>query len=280
MLAALLTLCVGAAPQRWLLTVDGVPLAELRVSVDGRAYRYESTRFLEEGPAERLLDFTLDEAGRVDGLTPEVLALASRPGLGCQQVFEELRRAPEELCVNRREGATDTGQLAGQPYSARYDARGKLATLTLGKARFEARAAPTTLPPPEANPFTRGFPLEGTAGPAALEPPLGGARRLDKPPRGAGDAESVGRVRCLIAARRYVASHPKAEVVLGLVLEDGRAWPHAWVRELGVEVDPSVAPGDAVLKARQYLALPPGEAGRVYLELLDGTRRVRLGASR
>ncbi|MEW5742635.1 MAG: hypothetical protein AB1938_27205 [Myxococcota bacterium] len=303
-LASLLALCVQAGPQRWLLTVDAVPLAELRVEVKGRHYRYESTHFLEEGPAGRRLEFTLDEAGRVDGLMPEVLALARRPAPGCRTVLEEVERKPEELCVRMEDEAPGTslhdgpqrdagahasdaskvarvtGSLSGRPFTARYDATGALASLELGAARWTASTTPATPPPPDANPFARGFALEGVTGQAALVPPLPGSARLGAPPRGGASASDVGRTRCLVAAKRYVTEHPGAVLVLGLVVEEGRAFPHAWVQDGGVAVDPSLPAGDRALTRRQYLALPAKDAGRVYLELLDGTRRVKLVSAR
>lgn len=276
MLSSLLALCLTAAPQRYLLTLGGVPMAELRVEVSRRTYRYASTHFLEEGPKERSRVFTLDAKGRVDGLVPEVLALMKMPAVGCADVLEEVARAPERLCVTVVDDGVATGTVAGKPFTARYDAHGQLTRFEVGAARWDATTKPAKAPPAEANPFTRGFDLVGTSGAVTLKPALEGARRLTTPPEGVGDERSVGRLRCLVAARRFVESHAGAELVLGLVVEDGRAWPHAWARLGGRAVDPSVLPGDEALAARQYLELPSSEAGRVYLELLDGTRRVTL----
>jgi hypothetical protein len=279
-LAAFVLWCVQAVPQRWLLTVDGVPLAELRVEVDGRHYRYEATHFLEEGPTRRRFDFTLDEAGRANGLVPEVLALARRPEPGCRTVLEEVEARAEELCVASGPATRVTGTLAGKPFTARYDASGALAVLELGAARWTATATPAWSLPPTASPFARGFALEGLVGPVTLEPPLKGAVRLASPPRGVATEGEVGRARCLVAAKRYVAAHPGAVLVLGLVVEDGRAFPHAWALDGNEAVEPSVVRGDPTLAAREYLALPASEAGRVYLELIDGTRRVTRVAPR
>lgn len=274
--APFLALCLHAAPQRYLLTVGGAPMAELRVDVDGRTYRYASTHFLEEGPAKRQRVFTLDAKGLVDGLVPEVLALAKTPAVGCADVLEEVARAPERLCVMTVDDGVVTGTLAGKPFTATYDEGGALASLTLGAARWDATSL-ASRPPGESSPFTRGFALTGRSGEVALAPPLDGARRLEAPPEGVGDNAFVGRLRCLVAARRYVDTHAGATLVLGLVVENGRAWPHAWARLGARDVDPSVLPDDEVLSKRQYLALPEGQAGRVYLELLDGTRRALLG---
>lgn len=280
MLSALLALSLTAAPQRYLLTMSGVPMAELRVEVAGRTYRYASTHFLEEGPKARERVFTLDAEGRVDGLRPEVLALAKVPAVGCADVLEEVTRAPERLCVTVVDDGVVTGTVAGKPFTARYDERGQLTRFEVGAARWDATVKPASPPPAEANPFTRGFDVVGPSGAVTLTPALEGARRLTTPPEGVGDERSVGRLRCLVAARRFVASHPGATLVLGLVVEDGRAWPHAWARVGGSAVDPSVLPGDDALVARQYLELPGDEAGRVYVELLDGRRRVTLAPAK
>ena len=82
------------------------------------------------------------------------------------------------------------------------------------------------------------------------------------------------------AAHAWIAVHGRPwELVLGLIEDDGRGWPHAWVlnRATGEELDPS-RPKSATGKPR-YLALPADRAADVYLELL-GKRRalMRVGA--
>jgi hypothetical protein len=78
---------------------------------------------------------------------------------------------------------------------------------------------------------------------------------------------------CLAHARRFVAQAKAAghdaELVLGLVVDGGRAYPHAWVRAGGTELDPTLM---RPVTAGEYLALD--DAGQRYLELLEGTRRV------
>jgi hypothetical protein len=70
---------------------------------------------------------------------------------------------------------------------------------------------------------------------------------------------------------------PSLALVLGLVVEGGRAFPHAWVRRGTDALDPTLGPEDAeALARRAYLALPREAAGLVYLSLLDGRRRVVL----
>lgn len=78
--------------------------------------------------------------------------------------------------------------------------------------------------------------------------------------------------------------HPgRWQLRLGLVADQGRAWPHAWLREIttGLEVDVSAygdKPGTQV-PAGEYLLFPAAEAGRLYLALLEGEYRVVRGRS-
>jgi hypothetical protein len=106
----------------------------------------------------------------------------------------------------------------------------------------------------------------------ALSPALAGARVVEVVP--SGQPGEVGRARCLVLAREAAGRGPGRAVVLGLVIEGDRAFPHAWVRSGGADEDPSRLPGD---RPGRYLELPPGSAGRVYLELLDGARAVVRG---
>jgi hypothetical protein len=78
----------------------------------------------------------------------------------------------------------------------------------------------------------------------------------------------------LILAREEVAKKPGAEVALGLVIEDGRAYPHAWVTTKGVATDPSVIKGDPILETRRYLELPKAKSGDFYLRFFDGAARL------
>jgi hypothetical protein len=59
-------------------------------------------------------------------------------------------------------------------------------------------------------------------------------------------------------------------LAVGLVVEDGRAYPHAWVVEGDRALDPSVLPGDAVLRGRRYLEVPHAGSGAFFLALFDG----------
>lgn len=271
-----LALLLAAAPSlhaRYLMTVEDVPLAELRVALEGREYVYESTHFLEEGDKARRLTFTLDESGRVDGLVPEVLALLRPPGKGCADVLEEVRRRREKLCVTGEQPDLRLGTLDDVPFTARY-AKGRLVAIELAAAKWTASDEPARRG--AAQPFIDGYAVEGDGPRVSLEPAVKGALVLKRSPTGTGTDSTVGRERCLVAARKALAAHGEgAELVLGLVLEDGRAFPHAWFRQGDQHFDPSVLRGDEVLAKRVYVSFPRELAGRLYLELLDGKRTVR-----
>jgi hypothetical protein len=78
---------------------------------------------------------------------------------------------------------------------------------------------------------------------------------------------------CLEAARALASRLPGAVVQLGVLIEGARAWPHAWVRRRdGLHVDPT-RPSDEA-HAGVYVAFPDAAAGRWYLELASGARRL------
>ena len=78
---------------------------------------------------------------------------------------------------------------------------------------------------------------------------------------------------CLERAEGIRAGEPERwQVVLGLVEDDGRFWPHAWLLEqtTGRHLDPSLNQPER----RRYLAFPTDQAGQLYLELLDQSRQL------
>lgn len=272
-MAALLLVLGALAPleARFLLEAEGTPLAVLRVAVRGHQYEYEATHFLEEGDTAWSRSWVLDERGAVDGLVPEVLFLLHPPRAGCHSVLEERRGVPETLCVDASGDQAVTGTLDGTSFEARYE-RGHLAVVRLPGLlwRRVEGSAPVAR---GASPFARGFVVRPVSGPLRLLPPLPGARVVHQV-RGTGGGAPERR-RCLTVARAAVARDPRLELVLGLVVEGGRAFPHAWVRQGPDDEDPSLLADDDALRAeRWYLALPRGSAGRAYLELLDGRRAI------
>ena len=261
---ALLLVSLSAAPTsgRFVLEVSGVPVAELRVCSDGTQYTYEATHFLDEGPAESSFTFVLAELTA----PPEVLTLLTRPAVGCRDVTEERTGKHESLCVD----AGDTGTIDGQRYTARYDAQGRLASITIGPVRWTATSRPTA--PPAQGPFARGVAVP--EGSSRLEPAVKGARWWTRPPLGIAAPEDVGRTRCLLLARRALEGHPERRLAVGLIIEAGRAYPHAWVVEGNRALDPSVEKDDEVLQRRRYLEVPRGKSGLFFLQLFEGTQRV------
>ena len=265
---ALLLGLLAAAPleARFVLEVKSLPLAELRVTRNGARYVYESTHFLEEGPKEKRLEFTLEPGAPL----PEVLALVTKPSPGCRTVQEEKTRTLETLCVDTVDGGTVRGRLDAVTFEARYGAEGRLERISLPGAVWKAVEKPTK--PPAESPFTKG--IEVPKGALKLEPDLSGARWLTVPPLGIGREDTVGRLRCLPAARAELTRRSNARLVVGLVVEDGRAFPHAWLDEQGLALDPSVLAGDPVLARRRYLEVPAERSGAFFLQLFDGTVRL------
>ncbi|MDP2275758.1 MAG: hypothetical protein Q8K32_33730 [Archangium sp.] len=266
---ALVISLLAAAPieARFVLEVGALPVAELRISVQGDRYFYDATHFLEEGPREHHVELALGK-----GPLPEVLALLRRPRPGCREVLEERSRTPETLCVEAAEGNEVTGTIAGEAFVARYDAEARLTGITVGSAHWAAAARPVS--PPIESPFVRG--VKVPAGELVLEPAVAGARWLTRTPVGTGEADSVGRVRCLVLARGESARQPGSMVSVGLVIEDGRAYPHAWVTAAnGMASDPSVLPDDPVLATRRYLELPRAVSGGFFLRFFDGAVRLK-----
>jgi hypothetical protein len=255
-------------PARFVLEVTGIPVAELRIGVEGGRYLYATTHFLEEDPAPTQKTFEL----RQWPLPFEVMELSVRPLPGCRDVTEERSAVVERLCVDHETspGAEVTGTLAGQRFVAQYDAHSKLSDITVGASHWVAVKGPTRA---ALNPFAKGVPVP--SGPLALSPHVPGARWV-KTVRGIGAVGSVGRARCLPLARAAVKEpgHRARRIAVGVVIEGGRAYPHAWVVEHGLDLDPSVLAQDQALTSRRYLEIPRPDSGAFFLRLFDGTVRL------
>lgn len=263
---AVVACLLAAAPvqARFALEVAGLPVAELRISVTGDLYVYESTHFLEEGPREHHVEITLKEGNAA----PEVLALLHRPKLGCIDVLEERGKQLEKLCITRSVAGEAVGTINKQMFTARYDPADTLTGISVGSAKWIA--APQPVQPPGESPFVHG--LAVPPGELRLDPPLEGAKWLSKAPIGVGQEDL--RRRCLLLARDEVTRRPGSEIAVGLVIEDGRAYPHAWVTQKGASFDPSVVAGDPILVKRRYLQIPNAKSGEFYLRLFDGAVRL------
>ena len=117
--------------------------------------------------------------------------------------------------------------------------------------------------------------LEVPPGELQVEPAVPGSRWLTVPPLGIGKVDHVGRARCLVLAREEAERRPKARVAVGLVVEEGRAYPHAWIVDGADAFDPSVLPQDSVLAQRRYLEVPRERSGAFFLQLFEGAVRLK-----
>lgn len=267
----LLLLLLAAAPEqaRYLFELDGVPVGTVQLSLDGPQYRYVSTHAYRRITAERADAFTLG-AGKP---TPEGYWLWHKPAAGCVDGITELSSQTGPLCAVDVGVREVTGTTLGKPFTARYDASNLLEELTLGPAHFVR----TQRVLEAGKPYAKGFALEGKGKTLELAPAAEGTRWLSLAPRGTATKPLAHDDTCLEAARTFVAEHPGYRLALGVVVEKGRAYPHAWaVSETEGDVDPTAklskhkkpAPNTA------YLELPRAEVAQLYLDLLEGKRRL------
>lgn len=256
----LLSMLVTAAPLRLVQSVQGVPvgvieLVEEKGSITYRAehvFRGEARRFERSWPV------------KTKDLESELQVL-SRRRPGCFDVREERTEKVERLCVDARgEGSIDDVRIR-----VRWDDAGALRSVdVLGVgdsvvSRFERSDAKLDA---RADVFGAGFPVSGEGPVVSLLP------RADTKVVVVEGVESRVETSCLPAARTWAAAHDGSAVQLGLVLEAGRAWPHAWVRRAeGTFVDPTVERDADVLARRVYVTLPSAD---LFLELAAGARRV------
>ncbi|MBL8909936.1 MAG: hypothetical protein JNM17_04440, partial [Archangium sp.] len=150
-------------------------------------------------------------------------------------------------------------------FDAHYDGNGALTEITVGDARWRSLETAST---PSDNPFALGVQIPRDAN--AFSPEPAGARWLKSSPRPSGKVV-VPRARCLVLARAAVKERKSGRVAVGLVLEDDRAFPHAWVVDGASEFDPTL--GSAVA-GRRYVEFPREESGRLYLALFSGSLKL------
>ncbi|MBL9038083.1 MAG: hypothetical protein JNG84_06185 [Archangium sp.] len=254
---ALAAVAVASSPDaaRYVMHVDGVPVGVVRFRREGALYRYDASHVFRSTQRTHHRELTFDDAA-----PPEVWWLSRRRPDGCRAVTEERTEKAETVCLRAGGGTID-----GQAFTARYTPDGALASLSLGAVRFEASTAEVL---EGRDPFAAGFEVLAGNGAPMVEPPVPGVRARQV--RGVDVASAEGES-CLELARRVVKARQAKRVVVGLVIDGGRAWPHAWVELAnGEQRDPTVSAADA---PRWYLELP-SDAGKRYLELVAGTRRV------
>lgn len=267
---ALLALVLAQAPDEavWTLELGGVPAAVVRARREEGAFTWSVERLFRRADA-RSVRLAVDGRGRdAQGRVPEGLWFWKRPPPGCVQGVDEVSGRAGELCLEAFDGGVGRGRALGAPFAAAWSRDGTLARLEVSGAVYTPGAAWTGK-----DPWAAGLAVSGKKGSLGLSPAVAGAALVDPPPRATGAAPVTED--CLALAGVEVArAAGKKEVVLGLVVEGDRAWPHAWVRALGsgAHEDPSVPAGER--PARAYLALPAGSAGRVYLDLLNGRTKL------
>jgi hypothetical protein len=291
---------------RYALILRDVPVGvvELKLEPSTGRYVYRSEHFFTRGTHRtsraQTVELRLDSQRRVSGLVPESLWLWRRPSEGCVEGREEIGSRTGQLCATEVTDTRVRGTMFGESFDATYDAGGTLATLKLGHSRFVKLEGNVATPP---DLFEEGFAVEGNEGVLTLVPAVRVKPVAPKSSWNSADAQQLAREvhesftskapgaadfdasgggeegSCLAHARRFLhrAGKRDAAIIYGLVLDEGRAFPHAWVRvklERGgwLDLDPtSMAP----VETRTHLALGNGEAaGRLYLELLSGERRI------
>lgn len=299
----LATVLLSAAPERtsYLFTLEGLPAGQVTLerSADGKSFTYRSEHVFGRGPALRrveTLTLKLDRGGRVAGstATPVSLWLWKRPEPGCLEVHEERTGRTGQACATEVSREELEGVALEEPFHATYR-EGVLEVLELGPARFSRVRAAAPIDG-AAGLWSRGFPLPGGRGELVFDPNLDLPRQSSAPSeRGRAWADRLLKEfgtaeegeRCLEASQRLLAwmeeRGERGVLVLGLLLAEGKAWPHAWVRGDGpyqepVDLDPAwgrvvVPPG--------YLALETVsgggkglEAGQIYLDLVTARRRL------
>ncbi|MBI3186145.1 MAG: transglutaminase domain-containing protein [Myxococcales bacterium] len=292
----------------FIFELRGVPVGVVELRLRGSSYSYRSRQLFTRGEAaseqERAVELDLDARLRLRGREemPASLWALRMPSEGCLRGRDELTGREGELCATAAREGWLSGSMLGAPFRAEYRG-GRLSELVLPDSRF-VRSEPARLPrPPDL--FDDGFSIEGEAGRLGLsgggsehEPRKlpGGEfrdlseanalaqevhRALSEEQRRAG--APLGEGSCLVHARRYAQRAAErglgAAVVLGVVAEGRRGFPHAWVRvTVGgrpAEVDPTLL---VEVTPRSHLTLGlEGEAGPALLDLLCGRRHLERG---
>ncbi|MHB8877088.1 MAG: transglutaminase domain-containing protein [Myxococcaceae bacterium] len=275
--------------------LEGTPVGTVLLSLEASRFSYRSRQLFSRGEKSvtRSAVLQLDERRRIrgSGRVPESLWLWRRPPPGCVGGKDELTGREGELCADEVAGGKVTGTVFGERFEAEYRGDGELEELRLGHGRFvRIERADEVASPPDL--FGEGFGIEGGQGVMVLAGDRGPSSRAGRGAQGARDsALALAREvhdsfsgnpgpggRCLAYAQRFVARARErgqvAAVVIGLLEDGGRAYPHAWVRVAvaggaAIEVDPSSL---EPVSPRTHLALERG--GSDLLDLLSGRARV------
>jgi hypothetical protein len=246
---------------RFIFSLGNAPAGTVELGLDRGTYTYRSVHVFRRTKAERVETFSADAKPM-----PEGLWLWKQPALGCVDGIAELSHEQGQLCVEHVVGHEVDGTSLGKTFTAKYDDKGELVQLLFNKSVFTRTDAP--LKP--GKPYAAGFPIEGKGTRLTLEPPVEGARWPELEPRGV-RTQPAEEGSCLALAQQYVEGQDLGGALsLGLVVEKGRAYPHAWAGD----VDPSAKVSNARRPNRSYLQLPSNQAGALYVELLEGKRKL------
>lgn len=299
---ALWSAAAPAQPERaeYLFFLKGVPVGNVTLTGDLSSFTYASAHYFPGGAAasaHRTWTKSWAISSAQGAQVPEAYWLWRSPALGCVPGWDERSDEHGDLCADSWSEEVLRGRLLGRPFVAHY-AEHRLQTLELGEARFvRVNKAPKLSSPPDL--FAEGLSVSGAEGRLAVSP-RGAA--LSPPPL---KAWSVAQARalaeelhrqttarpgvqvCVEVANEFVRRAQKAgheaRVVTGLVVDDAKAFPHAWVRYSdetgrGAELDPALA---IPVSARTHLALDDRRvddvaltAGAAYLKLYSGELQV------
>lgn len=265
------------------MSLAGTPVGWVRVELDGHHLRYQSEHVFRRAQAHTQVDYLLDAQGRAENDSmPSARWLLRPPPAGCTAVFDEVTKEKGEGCAAVVQGNVCHGTLLRQPFNARYGQDGLLEQLTVGIIAFRRVEKVPLLDVSRARLFSEGFPIEGVGGALRLAPWVKGVKSADGDVQAAAE-QAVNPQACLALAQAAIRQNPgKFQLRLGLVADEGRAWPHAWLKETatGQELDLGAYGGEpgTRLPAGDYLVFPPAEAGRLYVALLEGKLRVVRGS--
>lgn len=255
----------GAEAAAWTLTLSEVPTAIARARLEGGTYTWAVETPFGRGK-QSPVTVKVDAAGRdAKGRVPEGLWFFRRPKPGCVKGFDEVTGREGELCLED----DGHGTALGEKFRGTWGADGVLESLLIRGVEWRRGEHAWT----GTNPWAEGFAVTGEGAQLAVE----GVVRfwvLEEHPRPTGKRKVKGD--CLTVAYRAIDEAPQGKLglVRGLVIERGRAWPHAWVRHQSSRQmeDPSVPAGETA--DRVYVELPAARAAQAYLDLLSGRARV------
>jgi hypothetical protein len=257
----------AALVARFIFTLGTAPAGTVELAIEGSTYTYRSVHVYRRTKAERVDKFPLSAKP-----VPEGLWLLKQPKVGCVDGVAEISHEKGQLCADAVKGNEVGGKVLGKDFTAKYDDSGDLMQVTMAGSTFVRTDKPLV----PGHPYANGFPISGKGTQLTLDPPVEGTRWPEREPRGV-RTKPAAEDECLKLAEEFVEGTDFEYVLaLGLVVEKGRAWPHAWAHSpASGDVDPSAKKTDnANTPNRSYLAFPTDQAGALYVDLLDGKRKL------